>query len=121
MDSFLRYSTTLLATPAVSRKTCGSNAPLLPFFLSFFGFIFLSKLPLGGDLPRHSYTTKRISARLYGSEQRRVPRPAVGGCLGLASLFLPRGGCPRHGVCAWVLGSSSLCELCVSALSSAFF
>src|SRR5208282_254599 len=89
MDSFLRYSTTFLATPEVSRKTCGSNPPLLPFFLSFFGFIFLSKLPLGGDLPHHGYTTKRISARLCGSEQRRLPqarcRRLPGSCVTLPS------------------------------------
>src|SRR5208282_1132720 len=33
-----------------------------------------------------------------------VPRPP------LLHFFSHSAGCPRHGVCAWVLGSSSLCE-----------
>src|SRR5208283_2937190 len=77
MDSFLWYSTTFLATPAVSRKTCGSNEPLLPLVLCFFGFIVASKLRLGVDIPPHNHTTKKDSQRLYRSEQRTFGTLAI--------------------------------------------
>src|SRR5271157_2686591 len=70
MDSFLWYSTTFLATPAVSRKTCGSKEPLLPLCLSFFAFIAASKHRLGVDAPPRAYPTKKVLSRLSKIEQR---------------------------------------------------
>src|SRR5208282_5735408 len=76
IDSFLRYSTTFLATPAVSRKTCGSKEPLLPFFLSFFAFIVASKLHLGVDIPPQYHPTKKGCSGLYKIVQRASLPPS---------------------------------------------
>src|SRR5580704_19647932 len=46
MDSLLRYSEIFLATPAVSRNSCGSKAPPFPFFFGFCDFIVGPKHPL---------------------------------------------------------------------------
>ena len=66
-DSPLRNSTTFLATPAVSRKTCGSNATAVPFFLILFGFIFKWKrhllLCLAIPPPASTLTTSRVLPR----------------------------------------------------------
>src|SRR5208337_602511 len=70
MDSFLRYSTTFLDTPAVSRKTCGSKEPLLPLLLGFFAFIVASKLRLAAGIPPHNHPTKKVFSKLYKIAQR---------------------------------------------------
>src|SRR5208337_4396937 len=81
IGSFFRYSTTLLDTPAVSRKVCGSKEPLLPCFLTFSTFIFTSKPRLGLNLPCLHYPTKKFFPKLYNIEQRqplRIPHSITG-------------------------------------------
>src|SRR5208337_1873493 len=75
MDSFLRYSTTFLDTPAVSRKTCGSKEPLLPLLLGFFAFIVASKLRLAAGIPPHNHPTKKVFSKLYKIAQRAPGQP----------------------------------------------
>src|SRR5271155_7068 len=60
MDSPLRYSTTFLATPPVSRKSCGLKESLEGFFLGFCFMIgLLDVLPYG-----HSDARSRLSKTL---------------------------------------------------------
>src|SRR4029077_1412494 len=69
MDSPRRYSLTFLATPAVSRKTCGSKESAFPFFLRVLGFIVGSKPLLHVLVPVHVQPTKKPSAKLCKREQ----------------------------------------------------
>src|SRR6202795_884334 len=72
IDSPLRNSVTFLATPAVSRNTCGSKESPFPFFLSLRCFIFTSNLHLdpGVQRPHSPYqkgSRKTVQKRTVGT------------------------------------------------------
>src|SRR5580700_11406442 len=68
MDSPRRYSVTLLETPAVSRKACGSKE-LVFLDLKFLIFIGARRGNLSGTAQRTNYNTKSSAAKVFKSEQ----------------------------------------------------
>src|SRR5208282_1947719 len=111
-----RNPTIAIANPAIRSP---SNAPSTcpPVCLATTNVTYGS---VSNSLSPH--TSRSISTyRRYSStvSHFRISIPTLILSLRLFRGFMFNGGCPRHGVCAWVLGSSSLlfssllCELCV--------